>query len=44
MSGSSAPVSCTNANPQRRPERAQVERNFADATPLVEFGRVLVDR
>ncbi|MFD1539857.1 snapalysin family zinc-dependent metalloprotease [Nonomuraea guangzhouensis] len=43
MSGSSAPVSCTNANPSAA-ERAQVDRNFAGATPEVEFGRVLVDR
>ncbi|WP_433509760.1 snapalysin family zinc-dependent metalloprotease [Nonomuraea sp. CA-143628] len=43
MSGSSAPVSCTNANPSAA-ERAQVDRNFAGATPQVEFGRVLVDR
>jgi snapalysin len=43
MSGSSAPVSCANANPSAA-ERAEVERNFAGSTPLVEFGRVLVDR
>ncbi|GAA2273635.1 snapalysin family zinc-dependent metalloprotease [Nonomuraea roseoviolacea subsp. roseoviolacea] len=43
MSGSSAPVSCTNANPSAA-ERAEVDRNFAGATPLVEFGQVHVDR
>lgn len=43
MSGSSAPVSCTNANPSAA-ERAEVDRNFAGSTPLVEFGRLHVDR
>ncbi|MFC4113410.1 snapalysin family zinc-dependent metalloprotease [Nonomuraea zeae] len=43
MSGSSAPVSCTNANPSAA-ERAEVDRNFAGATPLVEFDRLHVDR
>jgi len=43
MSGSSAPVSCTNANPSAA-ERAEVDRNFAGGTPAVEFGRVHEDR
>ncbi|TDE29142.1 snapalysin family zinc-dependent metalloprotease [Nonomuraea mesophila] len=43
MSGSSAPVSCTNANPSSA-ERAEVDRNFAGATPRIEFGRLHVDR
>ncbi|MEV0389175.1 snapalysin family zinc-dependent metalloprotease [Nonomuraea sp. NPDC050643] len=43
MSGSSAPVSCTNANPSAA-ERAEVDRNFAGSTPLIEFGRVHEDR
>ncbi|GAA3694319.1 snapalysin family zinc-dependent metalloprotease [Nonomuraea antimicrobica] len=43
MSGSSAPVSCTNANPSAA-ERAEVDGNFAGATPLVEFGTLHVDR
>ncbi|MEW9548250.1 snapalysin family zinc-dependent metalloprotease [Nonomuraea sp. NPDC050783] len=44
MSGSSAPVSCTNANPSAA-ERAAVERNFAGtAAPQVEFGRLYVNR
>ncbi|SEF85443.1 snapalysin [Nonomuraea solani] len=43
MSGSSAPVSCTNANPSAA-ERAEVDRNFAGSTPAVEFGRVHEDR
>ncbi|MFI7444685.1 snapalysin family zinc-dependent metalloprotease [Nonomuraea indica] len=43
MSGSSAPVSCANANPSAA-ERAEVDRNFAGATPLVEFGELHVDR
>ncbi len=43
MSGSSAPVSCANANPSAA-ERAEVDRNFAGGTPLVEFGRVHTDR
>ncbi|MFI7700443.1 snapalysin family zinc-dependent metalloprotease [Nonomuraea sp. NPDC049480] len=43
MSGSSAPVSCTNANPNAA-ERAEVDRNFAGGTPLVEFGRLHEDR
>ncbi|HEX4814642.1 MAG TPA: snapalysin family zinc-dependent metalloprotease [Nonomuraea sp.] len=43
MSGSSAGVACTNPNPNAA-ERAEVDRNFAGATPLVEFGRLHVDR
>ncbi|MCF6476718.1 snapalysin family zinc-dependent metalloprotease [Nonomuraea sp. MG754425] len=43
MSGSSAPVSCTNATPSAA-ERAEVNGNFAGATPLVEFGRVHSER
>jgi snapalysin len=43
MSGSSAPVSCTNADPSIA-ERAEVDRNFAGATPRIEFGRLHVDR
>ncbi|GAA3806393.1 hypothetical protein GCM10022226_28110 [Sphaerisporangium flaviroseum] len=43
MSGSSAPVSCTNANPSAA-ERAEVNANFAGSTPLVEFDRLYVDR
>ncbi|MCK2220229.1 snapalysin family zinc-dependent metalloprotease [Actinomadura sp. ATCC 31491] len=44
MSGSSAPVSCTNAYPSAA-ERAAVDRNFAGtATPQVEFDRLHVDR
>ncbi|MEU8354659.1 snapalysin family zinc-dependent metalloprotease [Nonomuraea sp. NPDC048882] len=43
MSGSSAPVSCTNANPSAA-ERAEVDGNFAGGTPLVEFGRIHTDR
>ncbi|MEV0150324.1 MULTISPECIES: snapalysin family zinc-dependent metalloprotease [unclassified Nonomuraea] len=43
MSGSSAPVSCTNAYPSTA-ERAEVDRNFAGGTPLVDFGRLHVDR
>ncbi|MEQ4719471.1 snapalysin family zinc-dependent metalloprotease [Nonomuraea sp. B19D2] len=43
MSGSSAPVSCANANPNAA-ERAEVDRNFAGGTPQVEFGQLLVDR
>ncbi|GAA3212151.1 snapalysin family zinc-dependent metalloprotease [Nonomuraea helvata] len=43
MSGSSAPVSCTNPNPSAA-ERAEVDRNFAGSTPQVEFDRLLVDR
>ncbi|TXK40707.1 snapalysin family zinc-dependent metalloprotease [Nonomuraea sp. C10] len=43
MSGSSAPVSCTNANPSAA-ERAEVDRNFAGSTPQAEFGRLYVDR
>ncbi|MFF4622016.1 snapalysin family zinc-dependent metalloprotease [Nonomuraea jabiensis] len=43
MSGSSAPVSCTNANPSAA-ERAEVDRNFAGSAPEVEFGRLHVDR
>ncbi|MFG3436966.1 snapalysin family zinc-dependent metalloprotease [Nonomuraea sp. NPDC047897] len=43
MSGSSAPVSCANAYPSAA-ERAEVDRNFAGGTPLVEFGELHVDR
>jgi snapalysin len=43
MSGSSAGVSCTNPYPNAA-ERAEVDRNFAGATPLAEFGRLHVDR
>ncbi|MFC4006204.1 snapalysin family zinc-dependent metalloprotease [Nonomuraea purpurea] len=43
MSGSSAPVSCANANPSSA-ERAEVNRNFAGGTPAVEFGRLHVNR
>ncbi|MFB4268169.1 snapalysin family zinc-dependent metalloprotease [Nonomuraea sp. GTA35] len=43
MSGSSAPVSCTNATPSAA-ERAEVDRNFAGGTPLVEFGRLYEER
>ncbi|MEO3868658.1 snapalysin family zinc-dependent metalloprotease [Nonomuraea sp. B12E4] len=44
MSGSSAPVSCTNATPSMA-ERTAVDRNFAgSATPEVEFGRIYEDR
>jgi snapalysin len=43
MSGSSASVSCANANPSAA-ERAEVDRNFAGAMPLVEFDRLHVDR
>ncbi|GAA3142479.1 MULTISPECIES: snapalysin family zinc-dependent metalloprotease [Nonomuraea] len=43
MSGSSAPVSCRNANPSAA-ERAEVDRNFAGATPQVEFGTLHVNR
>ncbi|AQZ65313.1 secreted extracellular small neutral protease [[Actinomadura] parvosata subsp. kistnae] len=43
MSGSSAPTSCTNATPSAA-ERAEVDRNFAGATPLVEFGRLHEER
>ncbi|MFI9592854.1 snapalysin family zinc-dependent metalloprotease [Nonomuraea sp. NPDC052265] len=43
MSGSSAPVSCTNATPSAA-ERAEVDRNFAGGAPAVEFGRVHEDR
>ncbi|MFC4591260.1 snapalysin family zinc-dependent metalloprotease [Sphaerisporangium corydalis] len=43
MSGSSAPVSCTNANPSSA-ERSQVNANFAGATPLIEFDKLYVDR
>ncbi|RCG28738.1 snapalysin family zinc-dependent metalloprotease [Sphaerisporangium album] len=43
MSGSSAPVSCTNANPSPA-ERSEVNANFAGATPLAEFDRLYVDR
>ncbi|MEU9886860.1 snapalysin family zinc-dependent metalloprotease [Sphaerisporangium sp. NPDC051011] len=42
MSGSSAPVSCTNANPSSA-ERAEVEANFAGFAPLVEFDKLYVD-
>jgi snapalysin len=42
MSGSSAPVSCTNANPSAA-ERAAVERNFAGSTPSITFGELYVD-
>ncbi|MGW0810145.1 snapalysin family zinc-dependent metalloprotease [Nonomuraea sp. NPDC002799] len=43
MSGSSAPVSCTNANPSSA-ERAEVNGNFAGVSPAVEFGRLHEDR
>jgi snapalysin len=43
MSGSSAPVSCRNANPSAA-ERAAVERNFAGGTPQVEFGKLYEER
>ncbi|WP_211266940.1 snapalysin family zinc-dependent metalloprotease [Nonomuraea candida] len=43
MSGSSAPVSCRNANPSAA-ERAEVDGNFAGGTPLVEFGRLHEER
>jgi snapalysin len=43
MSGSSAPVSCQNAAPSAA-ERAEVDRNFAGATPQVTFGTLHVDR
>ncbi|GAA2205102.1 snapalysin family zinc-dependent metalloprotease [Nonomuraea monospora] len=43
MSGSSAPVSCTNATPSAA-ERAEVDRNFSGGTPQVEFGRVYEER
>ncbi|WP_285775893.1 snapalysin family zinc-dependent metalloprotease [Microtetraspora sp. NBRC 13810] len=43
MSGSSAPVSCANATPSAA-ERAEVDSNFAGATPLVEFNELHVDR
>ncbi|MCG5215262.1 snapalysin family zinc-dependent metalloprotease [Streptosporangium soli] len=42
MSGSSAPVSCTNANPSSA-ERAAVNRNFAGSTPDIEFGELYID-
>lgn len=43
MSGSSAPVSCTNANPSAA-ERAEVNANFAGGAAQVEFGKLHVDR
>ncbi|MFC6083951.1 snapalysin family zinc-dependent metalloprotease [Sphaerisporangium aureirubrum] len=43
MSGSSAPVSCTNANPSSA-ERTQVNANFADSAPFAEFDKLYVDR
>ena len=43
MSGSSAPVSCRNANPSAA-ESAEVDRAFAGATPQVTFGVLHVDR
>ncbi|MFC5828165.1 snapalysin family zinc-dependent metalloprotease [Nonomuraea insulae] len=43
MSGSSAPVSCTNANPSAA-ERAEVNGNFAGGAAQVEFGKLHVDR
>ncbi|MEV4173560.1 MULTISPECIES: snapalysin family zinc-dependent metalloprotease [unclassified Nonomuraea] len=43
MSGSSAPVSCTNATPSAA-ERAEVDANFAGGTPQVDFGRLHVNR
>ncbi|MDH2428986.1 snapalysin family zinc-dependent metalloprotease [Sphaerisporangium sp. TRM90804] len=43
MSGSSAPVSCTNANPSSA-ERSEVNANFAGSTPLVQFDKLYVDR
>ncbi|MEO3811471.1 snapalysin family zinc-dependent metalloprotease [Sphaerisporangium sp. B11E5] len=43
MSGSSAPVSCTNANPSAA-ERREVDANFAGFAPLAEFDKLYVDR
>ncbi|MEV7965974.1 snapalysin family zinc-dependent metalloprotease [Sphaerisporangium sp. NPDC088356] len=43
MSGSSAPVSCTNANPSSA-ERSEVNANFGGSTPLVEFDKLYIDR
>jgi snapalysin len=43
MSGSSAPVSCTNANPSSA-ERSEVNANFAGSAPFAEFDRLYVDR
>lgn len=43
MSGSSAPVSCTNANPSAA-ERTQVDANFAGFAAPAESGRLYVDR
>jgi snapalysin len=43
MSGSSAGVACANPNPSAA-ERAEVDRNFAGGTPLIEFGRIHEDR
>jgi snapalysin len=42
MSGSSAPVSCRNAQPSAA-ERATVNRNFAGATPDIEFNEIYID-
>ncbi|MET8146234.1 snapalysin family zinc-dependent metalloprotease [Sphaerisporangium sp. NPDC005288] len=42
MSGSSAPVSCTNANPSAA-ERTEVNANFAGFANLAEFDRLYVD-
>ncbi|MBB2913704.1 snapalysin [Streptosporangium becharense] len=42
MSGSSAPVSCTNAYPSAA-EKAEVERNFAGFAPAIDFGETYVD-
>ncbi|WP_214411554.1 snapalysin family zinc-dependent metalloprotease [Sphaerisporangium fuscum] len=43
MSGHSAPVSCTNANPSPA-ERRQVDANFAGSLPLAAFDKLYVDR
>lgn len=42
MSGSSAPVSCTNANPSSA-ERAAVNANFAGFSALTEIDKLYVD-
>ncbi|MDP9867562.1 MULTISPECIES: snapalysin family zinc-dependent metalloprotease [Streptosporangium] len=42
MSGASAGVSCTNPYPNAA-EKAEVERNFAGSTPVIDFGEIYVD-